>query len=186
MILSKLHPRLKTMPKIVSKFVAVAACDPQGVIGKSGALPWHFPEDLNNFRRITLDNIMIMGYKTYLSMPVRAFKERISFVFTKSHKINPKLATPVSSLAELIDLCSSQKHLADKTCFVIGGGIIFELFFTHSLIESAIITHLKKSYEGDTYFPLHYLHLWQRKNMEETKEFSITAYCKPILPPEAV
>lgn len=172
------------MPKIASKFVAIAACDPQGVMGKNGDLPWHFSEDLSNFRRITLDNVMIMGYKTYLSMPVRAFEERTSFVFTKSHEINPKLATPVSSLAELIDLCSSQTYLTDKTYFVIGGGMIFELFFTHSLIESAIITHVKKSYEGDTYFPLHYLHLWPRKSVQETKEFLISTYCKPTLPPK--
>jgi dihydrofolate reductase len=201
------------------KFTALAACDPNGVIGKNGAHPWYCPEDLRFFRKTTMGHVMIMGYKTYLTMPPRAFVGRTSFVFTKNHTVDTTLATPVASVEELMSIYASQKQLLEqqleaqtrplrdefaelsiqadeakpgsllsgetpsfqegvlqKTQFVIGGADIFELFFSHGLITSALMTLMNKSYDGDTYFPLRHLNNWSQSTLHQTSEFTIKEY----------
>lgn len=164
------------MSVLLPRFIAIAACDIRGVIGKNGTLPWHCPEDLQHFRKSTLGHVMIMGYKTFLSMPPRAFEGRTSFVFTKRHRIDNNVATQVNCLEELADIYSTSKHLLDKTQFVIGGETIFDLFFKHHLIGNALITHLHNSYEGDTYFPLRCLDGWVKETIQKNSEFSIVRH----------
>jgi hypothetical protein len=84
-------------------FVAIAAMDPQGVIGKEGKLPWHYPEDLKHFDRLTKDQVIIMGYITFLSLPSRILNSRRCFVFTKNHSISESNVTSIKSLKELYD-----------------------------------------------------------------------------------
>jgi dihydrofolate reductase len=172
------------IPLKLPNFVALATCDPQGVIGNQGALPWHYPEDLRQFRRTTLNNIMIMGYKTFLEMPAASFEGRKSFVLTKKHRFDSPLVTPISDLQELLEKLQDHYALEKDNCkkinFVIGGEQIFELFFRHKWIQCAHITHLHKSYAGDTYFPLHYLASWQQELCAQTPTFSLVTYMERI------
>ncbi|MBI2743905.1 MAG: dihydrofolate reductase [Chlamydiales bacterium] len=161
---------------LLPKFTAIAACDPNGIMGRDGTLPWHYPEDLHHFRRSTLGHVMVMGYKTYLSMPPRAFEGRTSFVFTRSNSVDPAHATPVGGLEELAKAYSENRHLLEKTQFVIGGSEIFDLFFNESLIEYALITHVEKSYPGETLFPLKFLESALQESSEHLEELSIAKY----------
>jgi dihydrofolate reductase len=159
------------------KFVALAACDPQGVIGNEGTLPWHYPEELAHFRASTWGHVMLMGYSTYLSMPERAFKGRISIVFTRKRQVRKcENIFQVSGLEELEHLFEKNPLLREKTHWVIGGAEIFHLFFSRGLIQSAVMTYLKKSYEGDTFFPLHYLKNWSQEVVRETADFLIVRH----------
>jgi len=158
------------------KFTAIAACDPQGVIGKKGKLPWHYPADLEHFYRSTHGQVMIMGYNTFVSLPKRAFANRVCIVFTKNHQIDPSAATSVSSLADLERYYTSHPDLLQKTNFVVGGSSIFSLFFAKHLIAEALITHIHGSYEGDAYFPLQYLNGWHKKNLHTNQDFTIDLY----------
>ena len=157
-------------------FVAMAACDPQGIMGKNGTLPWNYPEDLDHFYRSTLNSVMIMGYKTYVSMEKKGWKDRVSLVMTKHHAAQVKNGTAFRDLQELKQIYKSRPELFKKTNFVIGGAEIFEFFFSHQLINSAIITHIYKSYEGDTTFPLHYLSGWPHETLRTTPDFTIVKY----------
>lgn len=160
------------------KFVAIAACDPLGVIGKGGRLPWHCPEDLEHFYRSTLDQVIIMGYQTFSSLPDRVFQNRHCFVFTQNHTIDKEGVVPIGHLKELEDFYSSHPTLWGKTNFVIGGSRIFELFFREHLIEVALMTHMRTLYEGDSYFPLHYIASWSEKTLCTGLNFAIHLHTK--------
>lgn len=156
------------------KFIALAACDPKGVMGKEGALPWHCPEDLAHFRASTWGHVMLMGYSTYLSMPERAFEGRVAVVFTRKRQVRVcEHIFQVSGLEELKLFYHANAHLREKTQWVIGGAEIFHLFFSQRLIASAVMTYLNNSYCGDTIFPLHYLEGWSQEIIRETTDFSI-------------
>ncbi len=153
--------------------IAVAACSPDGVMGKAGTLPWHYPEDLNYFRQLTLGQVMIMGYKTFLSLPASTLKNRTCFVFTQKHKVDG--AIPVNGLKELL------QYNLSGTNFVIGGRMIFDLFFNQELIDTALITHIHQRYDGDTYFPLHFIQSWSQEIILKTAEFTIIKHVRPRL-----
>ena len=160
------------------KFTAIAACDPQGVIGNQGMLPWHCPEELQHFRHTTLHHVMLMGYKTYLSMPPRAFEYRTSIVFSTKHAVDPDRAKQVKGLDDLAQLYSENKDLLTKTQFVIGGAEIFELFFTQQLIEDAIISHMHQTCAGDTFCPLSHLTHWPQEILQQKPAYSVIRYSK--------
>ena len=64
------------------KITGLMACDPDGVIGNKGALPWSYPEDLSHFQRTTHGQVMIMGQKTFESTPMELLKNRFNIVFS--------------------------------------------------------------------------------------------------------
>ena len=135
---------------------AICACDPKGVIGHRGKIPWHCPEDLQHFRNRTWGHPVIMGRVTFESMPARAFEGRTPYILTK----NRPLEEP------------------PKGGFVIGGEAIFRLFFEKRLIKSALITHMHRQYEGDRFFPLHFLEGWDKIQLNETPAFSLINYTR--------
>ncbi len=161
---------------IFKKILGIAACDPRGVMGKNGKLPWHCPEDLKHFADTTLSCPMIMGYRTFLSLPARYFDSRVTIVF--SHR---KLS--VDKNPNLIFVSSLSKFLALEAVFrdlyVIGGAQIYTLFLRENLIEEFILTRLKKFYEGDTFFPLPLLNGWSEFKIQKTDSFTIHRYFNP-------
>lgn len=158
-------------------FVALAACDPQGIIGKEGRLPWHYPEELAHFRASTIGHVMLMGYTTYVSMPERAFQGRVAIVFTRSRRVRKcENIFQVSGLEDLMQLYETNPQFLEKIQWVIGGAEIFDLFFKKGLVQTAIMTYIKKFYEGDTFFPLHHLEHWPKEAIRETADFYIVRH----------
>ncbi len=162
--------------KLLPRFTAIAACSRNGVMGKGGKLPWHYPADLKHFRDATLHQVMVVGRKTFESMPPQLFKERTGIVLTKTHLI--EMAQQAHDLEELERFYSQNPNLLDKTQFVIGGREIFDLFFKHQLIDRAIITHIHSPHEGDVAFPLEQIRAWEKKTVLDNPEFSICEYKK--------
>jgi dihydrofolate reductase len=153
---------------ISGKILGIAACDPQGVMGRKGKLPWHCPEELQHFRDTIQTSPLIMGYRTFLTLPAHYFEKRIVIVFTH-HKLEarPNLIS-LSSLEEFLALEGTFKEL-----YVVGGAQIFSLFLKAKLIQAFILTKMKNLYEGDTIFPLSLLKGWSSRKMRETSEFII-------------
>jgi len=156
------------------KFIAIAACDPNGVMGKEGKLPWHYPEDLDHFYRSTEGAVMVMGYKTYASLPPRAFTGRTCLVLTQNHPVKNGIA--LKSLEELKIYYEQHPELLEKPNFVVGGAAIFALFFAEGLIDKVWMTEIHKTYEGDVYFPLQAIANWRKKTLQENKDFTINLY----------
>ncbi|MEO6309656.1 MAG: dihydrofolate reductase [Leifsonia sp.] len=118
-----------------------------GVIGKDGVMPWHVPEDLAHFKAVTLVGAVIMGRKTWDSLPprFRPLQGRRNIVITRQADWAADGADPVHSLDEALALAG-----ADPV-WVIGGAEIFALAIP--LADRLEVTELRASFEGDTVAP---------------------------------
>ena len=120
---------------VFKKILGIAACDSNGVMGKNGKLPWHYPEDLKHFADTILGSSLIMGYRTFLSLPARYFDSSEMIVF--SHRKFPPDKNPnlifVSCISEFLALEGVFQDL-----YVIGGAQIYTLFLEQNLIEEFI------------------------------------------------
>ncbi|EPP34580.1 dihydrofolate reductase family protein [Chlamydia ibidis] len=156
----------------MTTILGIAACASNGVMGKAGLLPWHYPEDLVFFNEMIGDHPIIMGKKTFINLPKKYFTKRKSIVFSKTaHKATEDLLW-VTSLEEF-----SMLQLP-KISYLIGGSEVFNLFLEQNLLKGFYITHIKNQYEGDTFFPLSKLKTWECKTLRENKNLKI-CYYKP-------
>jgi dihydrofolate reductase len=117
-----------------------------GVIGADGGLPWHVPEDLALFRRLTTGSTVVMGRRTWESLPdrFRPLPGRTNVVLTSDPGWSAEGARPASSVAQV---------LADHdSCWVIGGGAVYAAFLPHA--DRLVVTDVDVAVEGDTWAPV--------------------------------
>jgi dihydrofolate reductase len=119
-----------------------------GVIGKDGTMPWHLPEDLAHFKKTTLGCPVIMGRKTWDSLPpkFRPLPGRRNVVITRQADWQADGVTVAHSLQEAIDLCSAAPDV-----WVIGGAEIYRQALP--LAVSAVVTEIETEYDGDAFAP---------------------------------
>ena len=128
----------------------IVAMSQNGVIGKEGKLPWHLPEDLKHFKELTMGHPIIMGRKTFESLPKKPLPGRKNIVLTRSSDFKaPEGVEVVCNQEELFKLSSFQNEF-----FVIGGAEIYKIFEPY--IQCLYITLIEKDVEGDTYFPFNW------------------------------
>ena len=128
---------------MISFVVAVAR---NGVIGREGGLPWHISSDLKRFKEITMGKPVIMGRKTWDSLPKRPLPGRRNIVITRQPDFRAEGAEVVASPEEALALCAGEAELA-----VIGGGEVYKLFWPH--VDRLYLTEVDLDVEGDTHFP---------------------------------
>ena len=122
----------------------IVACTRSGVIGKDGKLPWHLPEDLKHFKETTLGKPVIMGRKTWESLP-KALSGRLNVVITRQSDYVAEGATVVSSVDEALETVKSYED-----AFVIGGAEIYRQ--TMDRVTVVHITLVEIDLDGDAYF----------------------------------
>ena len=127
---------------MVSLIVAMAR---NGVIGKDNRLPWHLPEDLQRFKRLTMGHPIIMGRKTYESIG-KLLPGRTSVIVTRRQGYLLPGAIIAHSLEDAIDRCAN-----DDEIFVIGGAQIYRAAL--DLADRLLITQIDREIAGDTVFP---------------------------------
>ena len=129
---------------MLSIIVAVAE---NNAIGKENKLLWRLPNDLANFKKITMGNTMIMGRKTFESLP-GLLPGRVHFVLTrdKNFKVANERVRVFNSLEELL-----KELKAENEYFVIGGGEIYKMLLPY--VEKMYLTKVEKAFEADTFFP---------------------------------
>jgi dihydrofolate reductase len=134
-----------TQPASLHLIYARAA---NGVIGKDNALPWHLPEDMAHFKRTTLGCPVIMGRKTWDSLPpkFRPLPGRLNIVITRDTSFVAAGAALAHSLEAARDLCP-----ADSTAWVIGGAQIYAQALP--LASEVVVTEIGRNYEGDAFAP---------------------------------
>lgn len=115
-----------------------------GVIGKDGALPWHLPADLKRFKALTMGTAMIMGRKTFDSLP-GLLPGRRHIVLTRDPLWQASGAERVSSVEEALTLTG------DVPVSVIGGAEIFSLFLP--MADRIELTEVLADVPGDTTMP---------------------------------
>ena len=128
---------------MISIIVAIAE---NNAIGLNNDLLWHIPEDMKRFRQITTGHRIIMGKRTYESLPNRPLKNRTNIVISDIPGDRYEGCLMAYSIREVLDLCP-----ADEESFIIGGGMVYRQFLP--LADRLYITRVHKSFEGDVFFP---------------------------------
>lgn len=143
----------------------VVAMSPNHAIGIDGRLPWRLPEDLARFRRLTVGHTVVMGRKTFESLPHGALPYRRNIVLSKSAgKLNG--AEVCRSLEEALE-----KSRNDKEVFIIGGADVYSQAMP--LADTLYITLVKENpAEADTFFPHFDKNDWQETQREIHDGFS--------------
>ena len=119
-----------------------------GVIGRDGQLPWHLPEDLAHFKQATLGSPVIMGRRTWESIPerFRPLPGRRNIVVTRQADWSAAGAQRAASLEEAIAQC------ADAACaWVIGGAALFAAALPRA--DVAEVTEIDADFDGDVFAP---------------------------------
>jgi len=125
-----------------------------GVIGRDGGLPWHLPTDMRRFRELTSGHTVVMGRRTYESIPdrYRPLPERRNLVLSANRDWRAPGAEVFGELAGALAAC-------DRDCFVIGG----ERTYREALpiAERVYATEVEGEVEGDVFFPALADHEWR-------------------------
>jgi dihydrofolate reductase len=141
----------------LSLIVAVAD---NGVIGARGGIPWHIPEDVRRFKALTMGKPVIMGRRTWESLPRRPLRGRQNIVISR----NEHYSAPGARVVR--DFESALFAAADvEEAFVLGGTAIFALALPQA--DRIYLTEVHASPEGDTYFPTFDRSLWRETLHED-------------------
>jgi dihydrofolate reductase len=130
------------------KIALVAAIARSGVIGRDGVLPWRLPEDMAHFRSVTMGHPVVMGRRTWESLPARfrPLPRRRNIVVTRNDSWHEEGAERAASLEHALELLSGEERVS-----VIGGGELFSSALP--LADELLLTEIDLEVEGDTFFP---------------------------------
>ena len=129
----------------VSLLAAVAG---GGVIGRDGAVPWHLAEDMARFRELTMGHAVVMGRRTWDSLPdrFRPLSGRRNVVVTRNPAWSSEDAERAGSLEDALALVEGEEHV-----FVIGGAEIYAAALPRA--DELLLTEIDLEAEGDAFFP---------------------------------
>lgn len=135
---------MTAMPKLT----AIACMSRNRVIGDCGRIPWHFPEDLRFFRAMTMGGTVVMGRRTWESLPNGALKGRSNLVLSRNLPAN---GAPAAQVVRSPDQLKWIGIPSDEKVFVIGGAEIYRLLMPWT--TEVLLTVLDAEHEGDTFMP---------------------------------
>ena len=146
-------PRQLPLPRLT----LIAAVAQGGVIGCNNALPWHLPEDLRHFRAVTSGHPVIMGRKTWDSLPARfrPLPGRRNIVVTRNTGWSADGADVVHTPAAALALLAS-----GTPAYVIGGAALYAAMLPCA--DELLLTEVDAAFDGDAFFPA-----WDRNRFEE-------------------
>lgn len=131
---------------------AIAATSANRVIGKNGDLPWRIPEDFKFFKDKTMGHIMLMGRKTFESLPNgRPLPGRLHVVISRRKDYHPEGAHVFGTIDEAVAFCRTQTQKWGDEVFIIGGGEIFKEMLP--VTDRIYLTEIHQNFEGDAFFP---------------------------------
>jgi dihydrofolate reductase len=139
-------------PLTASRVNLIVAWDRKRVIGRAGGLPWHLPEDLQHFRKLTMGHPIVMGRKTWDSIG-RPLPGRRSIVVTRNAHWAAAGCEAAAGLPQALALCAGAPEV-----FVIGGAQLFREALP--LARRLFLTQVDASFEGDVHFPPLDLSAW--------------------------
>ena len=141
--------------------IIVAVSEDWG-IGKDNELLWHISEDLKRFKKLTYGNTVIMGKKTWESLPRKPLPGRKNIVLTDNPQESIENSVTAYSIDDALNKCGP-----DEEIFIIGGGSIYRQFMP--IADRLFITLVHKKAPADIYFPEIDLSIWEVTEKEEFK-----------------
>ncbi len=134
------------------KLCLIAARTRNGVIGNAGGLPWRLEDDLAYFKATTLNYPIIMGRRTWESLPYRPLSDRENIVVSQNWAYRAKGARTYTDLKAAIEAAKTLAVAARKTqVFITGGESLYAA--TLPLADTLYLTEIEAELDGDTYFP---------------------------------
>lgn len=155
------------------KITLIAAISKNNCIGKNGKVPWHIPEDLEHFKHATMGKTVLMGRKTWESIPekYRPLPNRKNIVITRQSSY----AVPEGvDIYETVDKALAAH--AEEDIVVVGGGEIYAQ--TIDRADVLDITHVDQDVEGDAFFPKINPTVWKNKKREQRKGYAFVTYAR--------
>lgn len=133
------------------KISLIVAMDQNNGIGKDNDLMWHLPRDMKFFKTTTENHIVIMGRKNFDSIPdqYRPLSNRLNVIITRNQKFEATGCMVFYSIEEALDHFKDDK----REIFIIGGGEIYKIAMNLACLNKMFITHVKGSFNADTFFP---------------------------------
>ncbi len=128
------------------KIAIIVAFDNNRAIGWKGEMPWRLSADLKRFKKITMDYPVIMGRKTFESLPNGALPGRINIVVTGNIDFSADNIIVAHSPEQAVEICRD----SDKV-FIIGGGNLYREFIKKA--DILYLTQIDHNYQADTWFP---------------------------------
>jgi dihydrofolate reductase len=151
---------------MISLIVAIAE---NNAIGKDNKLLLHIPDDLKRFKKLTSGHCVIMGKKTWESLPKRPLPGRTNIVLTDDPSDCFDCGLTAYSIEDALQKCNN-----DNEVFVIGGGSVYSQFL--NIADRLYITYVHKKFEADTFFPDIDPRIWEPVEKEEHKSDSATDF----------
>lgn len=136
----------------MSEISIIAAYAENFVIGNKGKIPWNIPGEQNRFKKLTVDNVVIMGRKTFEEIYDKLKKPlpgRINIVISSDKKYSDFGCSVFSSLKAAIEY--SKEKYPDKKIFVSGGALLYKEALKFS--DKMYLTEIDLKVEGDVFFP---------------------------------
>lgn len=139
----------------MTNFVLIAALNNKRTIGKDGGIPWHLPNDFKHFKETTLNKTIVMGRKTFASLPKqKPLPNRTNVILSKTLFEAPGFIC-----------CKSEKNVIDLTkgedeVYIIGGQNVYEVFLP--IASKMILTLVDNDIVGDAFFPMFEPTQWTR------------------------
>lgn len=135
------------MIKLSPRISMIVACAQNMAIGKDNDLIWHISEDLKHFKRTTMDHTVIMGRRTWDSLPKKPLPGRHNIVLTHDNNFqtmeNVSVARSINDVFNLLE--------PNEEAFVMGGATLYQAFMPFA--SRLFITWVHKDFEADVYFP---------------------------------
>jgi dihydrofolate reductase len=151
----------------------IVAMTKERVIGKDGSLPWKIAEDMKLFRETTANKTVIMGKKTWFSLPQehRPLPDRVNIIVSSTLP-EQNGAMVCRTVQEAVDAARKQ----GEEVYCIGGAQLYAAMLP--MAQLLHISWVKKSYGGDTYFPKIDFSLWKVRETKEFDEFTYKMYVR--------
>jgi dihydrofolate reductase len=129
-------------------------------IGLNNQLLWHLPEDLKRFKKLTTGHTVVMGKRTFDSLPIRPLPNRKNIVISDIPGDNIVGCVMAISIEEAIEKCDPENEN-----FIIGGGSIYNQFLP--IANKLYITWVQKEFDADVFFPVIDKNIWKETGRED-------------------
>lgn len=149
----------------------IAAVNHNNLLGKDNSMPWHVPEDLAHFKEKTIHKAVLMGRKTYDSLP-KVLADRTIYVLSTQPSLS-KMADNVILIHELDTLVEKYRS-SEEELMVAGGATIYKQTLPYA--SKIILSYIDDHQDGDVYFPQFSTDEFKLKQTIQKETFTIKEY----------